>query len=48
MDTTAHQEAIRRRAAGGWRYMGCIPKDQRAVGFLGIIDMVFERERPES
>lgn len=48
MDSTAHQEVIRRRAAEGWRYVGFLPKRQRAAGFLEIIDMVFERERPES
>ena len=48
MDSVAHQEVIRRRAAEGWRYVGFLPKRQRAAGFLEIIDLVFERERPES
>ena len=49
METVAHQEAIRRRAADGWRYMGCIPKSQRRpYGFIESIDLVFERQRPET
>ena len=48
MDSAAHQEVLRRRAAEGWRYVGFLPKRQRAAGFLEIIDLVFERERPES
>ena len=48
METTAHQEVICRRAAEGWRYVGFLPKRQRTAGFLEMIDLVFERERPES
>lgn len=48
LETTAHQEAIRRRAADGWRYVGFVPRHQRAGGFIETIDLVFERERPEA
>ena len=48
MEAVSHQEIIHRRAAEGWRYVGFLPKRQRAAGFLEIIDLVFERERPES
>ena len=48
METVAHQEAIRRRAADGWRYGGFIPRYQRAGGFIETIDLVFERQRPET
>ena len=48
IDTNGHREIIARWAAEGWRYVGFLPKRQRAAGFLEIIDMVFERERPES
>ena len=43
-----YREIIARRAREGWRYVGFLPKRQRAAGFLEIIDLVFERERPES
>lgn len=48
IETTRHQEIIRRRAADGWRYVGFIPKRQRAGGFIETIDLVFERQRPET
>lgn len=48
IDSASHQEIIRRRAAEGWRYVGFLPKRQRAAGFLEIIDLVFERHRPEA
>ena len=47
-ETLAHQEAIRRRAEEGWRYVGFIPKRQRAGGYMETIDLVFERQRPET
>ena len=37
-----------RRAAEGWRYVGFIPKRQRAGGYMETIDLVFERQRPET
>ena len=48
METVAHQEAIRRRAEEGWRYVGFIPKRQRAGGYMETIDLVFERQRRET
>lgn len=48
LETSGHQEIIRQRAADGWRYVGFIPKRQRAGGFIETIDLVFERERPET
>ena len=48
METVAHQEAIRRRAAEGWRYVGFIPRYQRAGGFIEPLDRVFERRRPDT
>ena len=41
-------QAIRRRAAEGWRYVGFIPRYQRAGGFIETIDLVFERRRPDT
>ena len=44
-ETAAHREVIVRRAADGWRYVGCIPKSQRRpYGFIESIDLVFERQ----
>ena len=37
-----------RRAAEGWRYVGFIPRYQRAGGFIETIDLVFERRRPDT
>ena len=48
METVAHQEAIRRRAEAGWRYVGFIPRYQRTGGFIETIDLVFERRRPDT
>ena len=39
----AHREIIARRAAGGWRFAGCIPVRQRMEGFVEAFDLVFER-----
>ena len=48
-ETAAHQKVFLRRAADGWRYVGCIPKSQRRpYGFIESIDLVFERQRPET
>ena len=38
-----HQEAIRARAAEGWRYCGCIPVKQRVEGYITQFDLVFEK-----
>lgn len=48
LETAAHRETILRRAAEGWRYAGFVPKRQRAGGFIESIDLVFERQCPES
>ena len=48
METVGHQEVILRRAAEGWRYAGFVPKRQRAGGFIETIDLVFERQRPDT
>lgn len=42
-----HREIIKRRAADGWRYVDCIPTEQRASGFIETVDLVFEREKKE-
>ena len=47
-ETAAHREVIVRRAADGWRYVGFIPRYQRAGGFIETIDLVFERRRPDT
>ena len=48
MEAVAYQEIIRRRAAAGWRYVGFLPKVQRAGGFLETMDLVFERVTEEN
>lgn len=44
LETDGHRDIIRRRAAEGWRFAGCIPASQRAGGFIENLDLVFERE----
>ena len=39
LETTEHREIILRRAAEGWRYAGCIPRTQRAGGFIETMDL---------
>lgn len=46
LETSGHQEAIRRRGLDGWRYAGFVPRKQRAEGFVETIDLIFEREAP--
>lgn len=48
LTTSGHQEIIPRRAADGWRYIGYIPAVQSAKGAVEKLDMVFQRERPET
>ncbi len=48
METVAHREIIARRAAEGWRYAGYVPRRQRGSGYMETIDLVFERQRPET
>ena len=38
-ETQTHQAVILRRAAEGWRYVGFIPKRQRAGGYMETIDL---------
>ena len=48
-ETAALRVVIVRRAADGGRFVGCIPKSQRRpYGFIESIDLVFERQRPET
>ena len=39
-----YRAVIDRRAAEGWEYVGCIPRSQRAGGFIETLDLVFQRE----
>lgn len=48
LETCGHQACIRQRAAAGWRYVGCIPRYQRAGGFIEKLDLVFEREQADT
>lgn len=48
LETSAHQEVIRKRAEEGWRFVGCIPRTQRAGGFIETVDLVFERKRADA
>lgn len=47
LETCGHREAIVRRAAEGWRYAGCIPRKQRAGGFIVSVELIFVRETEE-
>lgn len=46
LETEGHQAAILHRAGQGWRYVGWIPRKQRAEGYVEAIDLVFERQEP--
>ena len=48
MDIKAAEALLNRRAAEGWRYVGFVPKRQRAGGFIESVDLVFERRRPDT
>ena len=48
IETVSHQEIICRRAAEGWHYAGVNPQRQRGGGEIETMDLVFERERPET
>ena len=39
-----YREIIDRRAANGWRYVGCIPTKQRGTGHTQEIDLIFEKQ----
>ena len=45
LETSRHREIICRRAEEGWQFVGCIPRSQRAGGFIETLDLVFQRER---
>lgn len=45
LNTAGHQKVIRRRAAEGWRYVGCIPVKQRREGLIEALELVSQRER---
>lgn len=47
LEFTNHREIIRKRAADGWHFAGCIPAIQRRNGLIETIDLVFERETAE-
>lgn len=48
-ETAAHREVILRRAADGLAVYGMHPqKPAPAYGFIESIDLVFERQRPET
>ena len=42
-----HREIIDRRAAEGWRYVGCIPTYETFYGQTGSIDLIFEKDVEE-
>jgi hypothetical protein len=46
LETVGYREILRRRAQDGWRYLGCIPRTQRAEGFIETLDLVFGRDTP--
>lgn len=48
LETSGHRELICKRAAAGWRFVGCIPARQRAGGFIEMMDLVFERETADA
>ena len=45
--TGDYQSLIRKRAADGWHFAGCVPAIQRRSGFIETMDLVFERETAE-
>ena len=48
LNTTGHQEIIRRGACEGWRYVGCIPVKQRREGLIEALELVSQRERRDA
>ena len=38
-----YRAIIDRRAADGWRYVGCIPTLQRGTGHTQQMDLIFEK-----
>lgn len=39
-----YRSVIDKRAANGWRYVGCIPIKQRGTGHTQEMDLIFEKE----
>ncbi len=39
-----YRKIIEKRAADGWRLVTMIPKVQRGMGFIEVMDLVFEKE----
>ena len=39
-----YRAEIEKRAAEGWRYVGCIPTKQSANGYAKEFDLIFEKE----
>ena len=39
-----YRAVIDRKAAEGWRYVGCIPTLQRGTGHTEELDLIFEKE----
>ena len=39
-----YRSLIDKKAADGWRYVGCIPTKQAAQGFTEEFDLIFEKE----
>ena len=39
-----YRAEIEKRAADGWRYVGCIPTKQRGTGHTEEMDLIFEKE----
>ena len=42
--TENYRALIDRRAADGWRYVGCIPTKQHGTGHTQQLDLIFEKE----
>ena len=39
-----YRSVIDRRAAEGWRFVACIPTEQRGTGHTQEIDLIFEKQ----
>ena len=45
--TVAHETAIKRRAAEGWRYVGWVPVEENSHGVTQAISLIFEKDAEE-
>lgn len=43
-----HRETIDQYAGDGWRYAGGVPTHFTGHGGIGMVDLIFEREVPET